>query len=75
MQWVKHGRVFNPSVDRRPWYSTFGQAPATLILEDRVRVYFSAQPDAAVVALRPLGLALFPRFGNPSRNRKSLNLL
>ena len=48
MQWVKHGRVFNPSVDRRPWYSTFGQAPATLILEDRVRVYFSArpQPDA-----------------------------
>jgi len=48
MKWVKRGRVFDPSRDRRRWYTTFGQAPATLILEDRVRVYFSARPDPDV---------------------------
>jgi len=44
MKWRKHGRVFDPGVHRAPWYETFGQAPATLVLDDRIRVYFSARP-------------------------------
>jgi hypothetical protein len=46
-RWHKLGLVFNPqdAVDR-PWLKEFAQAPATLVLEDRVRVYFSCRPPA-----------------------------
>jgi hypothetical protein len=43
--WKKLGRVFVPQdVTDRPWLSEFAQAPATLLLDDVVRVYFSCRP-------------------------------
>lgn len=46
-RWMKLGRVFNPQdFSGRPWLQEFAQAPATLLLEDRVRVYFSCRPPA-----------------------------
>lgn len=43
--WKKLGLVFEPSlVQGRTWLSSFAQAPATLILGDVVRVYFSCRP-------------------------------
>lgn len=44
-KWKKLGRVFNPEdFNDRPWLNEFAQAPATLMLEDRLRVYFSCRP-------------------------------
>lgn len=44
-QWQKLGKVFDPNAySGRPWLASFAQAPATLILEDVVRVYFSCRP-------------------------------
>ena len=45
-RWTKLGRVFDPSaIPSRPaWMREFAQAPATLMLDDRVRVYFSCRP-------------------------------
>lgn len=46
-KWVKHGRIFDPSaVTDRPWLREFAQAPATLVFDDVVRVYFSCRPPA-----------------------------
>ena len=46
-EWEKLGLVFDPAtVDGRPWLAEFAQAPATLLLHDRVRVYFSCRPPA-----------------------------
>ena len=45
--WEKLGRVFNPEdVTDRPWLKQFAQAPATLVFDDFVRVYFSCRPLA-----------------------------
>ena len=46
MKWKKLGRVFNPAdIPGRPaWMHEYAQAPATLIFEDFVRVYFSCRP-------------------------------
>jgi hypothetical protein len=45
--WRKLGRAFDPrSVGGRPWLKEFAQAPATLLLDDAVRVYFSCRPPA-----------------------------
>lgn len=44
-KWIKRGRVFNPKdITGRPWLQEFAQAPATLIFDDFVRVYFSCRP-------------------------------
>lgn len=44
-KWEKLGRVFNPQeVKNRTWLNGFAQAPATLIFDDTVRVYFSCRP-------------------------------
>lgn len=44
-QWNKLGRVFKPQeVQNRPWLNEFAQAPATLVFDDFVRVYFSCRP-------------------------------
>lgn len=41
------GKVFTPQEVRgRPWLKEFAQAPATLIFDDFVRVYFSCRPPA-----------------------------
>ena len=43
-EWYKLGRVFNPvDVAGRQWLHEFAQAPATLIFDDFVRVYFSCR--------------------------------
>ena len=45
--WKKLGKVFSPQdVIGRPWLKEFAQAPATLVMEDVVRVYFSCRPPA-----------------------------
>lgn len=45
--WKKLGKVFTPQeIAGRPWLKEFAQAPATLVLEDVVRVYFSCRPPA-----------------------------
>ena len=44
--WNKLGKVFTPqAVTCRPWLKEFAQAPATLVLDDVVRVYFSCRPQ------------------------------
>ena len=46
-QWRKLGKVFTPQEVRgRSWLKEFAQAPATLVLNDVVRVYFSCRPPA-----------------------------
>jgi hypothetical protein len=43
--WEKIGKVFTPQdVTGRPWLKDFAQAPATLVFDDFVRVYFSCRP-------------------------------
>lgn len=43
--WKKLGLVFRPeNATDRPWIKEFAQAPATLIFDDFVRVYFSCRP-------------------------------
>ena len=44
-RWEKLGNIFNPSMlDTPEWMNEFAQAPATLIFDDFVRVYFSCRP-------------------------------
>lgn len=44
-KWNKLGKVFDPTETKdRPWLKEFAQAPATLIFDDFVRVYFSCRP-------------------------------
>ena len=46
-RWKKLGRIFNPSdYANGVWLNEFAQAPAVLIFEDKVRVYFSCRPPA-----------------------------
>lgn len=45
--WKKIGKIFTPQeVTGRYWLKEFAQAPATLIFDDFVRVYFSCRPLA-----------------------------
>ena len=45
--WRKLGRIFDPKdAPGRPWLQAFAQAPATLLMNDAVRVYFSCRPPA-----------------------------
>ncbi|WP_147114931.1 glycosylase [Tateyamaria sp. syn59] len=44
--WTKLGKVFDPADHPgRDWMASFAQAPATLIRDDHVRVYFSTRPS------------------------------
>lgn len=47
-RWTKLGKVFTPQEvqdgTERPWLKEFAQAPATLVFDDFVRVYFSCRP-------------------------------
>lgn len=46
-KWEKLGIVFDPTiVSSRPWLKEFAQAPAALVFDDFVRVYFSCRPPA-----------------------------
>lgn len=46
-KWEKLGKVFTPQeVENRSWLKEFAQAPATLVFDDFVRVYFSCRPPA-----------------------------
>src|SRR3954471_2751164 len=43
--WEKLGLVFGPDgLHRRPWMASHAQAPASLLLGDRIRIYFSSRP-------------------------------
>jgi len=47
LKWKKLGQIFDPrdyAGDERPWLAEYAQAPATLIFDDFVRVYFSCRP-------------------------------
>lgn len=45
--WKKLGKVFAPQdVHDRQWLQEFAQAPATLVFDEHVRVYFSCRPPA-----------------------------
>ena len=45
-EWIKLGKVFDPKdVSGRAWLSEFAQAPATLVFDEFVRVYFSCRPS------------------------------
>lgn len=45
--WTKLGKVFTPQdVNGHWWLKEFAQAPASLIFDDFVRVYFSCRPPA-----------------------------
>lgn len=44
-RWTKLGKLFDPAATARPpWMREFAQAPATLVMDDAVRVYFSCRP-------------------------------
>ncbi|MCO5947236.1 hypothetical protein [Mucilaginibacter flavidus] len=46
-EWKKLGRVFNPvDVKNRDWLKEFAQAPAVVVFDKFVRVYFSCRPPA-----------------------------
>jgi predicted GH43/DUF377 family glycosyl hydrolase len=46
-EWKKKGRIFDPSTVKDRWFiNEFAQAPSVLIMDDRVRVYFSCRPPA-----------------------------
>ena len=46
-QWKKLGKVFSPhEVEGRKWLKESAQAPATLVFDDFVRIYFSCRPPA-----------------------------
>ncbi len=48
-KWQKLGGVFTPQeVTGRSWLKEFAQAPATLVIDDCVRVYFSCRPAADI---------------------------
>ena len=43
--WKKLGKVFTPQeIGGRPWLREFAQAPASLVFDDFVRIYFSCRP-------------------------------
>jgi hypothetical protein len=45
--WKKLGRIFEPQrVEGRTWLKEFAQAPAVLVFDQFVRVYFSCRPPA-----------------------------
>lgn len=43
MKWVKKGKVFDPK-GRFDWMQHFAQNPNVLVMEDRLRVYFTCRP-------------------------------
>lgn len=44
--WKKLGKVFTPQdIKGKSWLKEFAQAPATLIFDDFIRVYFSCRPQ------------------------------
>lgn len=43
-RWKKLGKIFDPvDVKDKIWLDEFAQAPATLIFDDFIRVYFSCR--------------------------------
>jgi predicted GH43/DUF377 family glycosyl hydrolase len=43
MKWIKQGKIFEPE-HNFGWMNSHAQAPTVLVLEDRLRVYFSTRP-------------------------------
>ncbi len=47
MKWLKKGRVFRAS-GQSGWMQSHTQVPVVLVLEDRLRVYFSTRPESGM---------------------------
>ena len=46
-RWKKLGKIFTPqAVTGRDWLTAFAQAPASLLFDDHLRIYFSCRPPA-----------------------------
>jgi predicted GH43/DUF377 family glycosyl hydrolase len=46
IKWDKMGRLFDPSqIQGKYFLKSFAQAPATLVFDDFVRIYFTCRPD------------------------------
>ena len=46
LQWEKLGHIFTPNDSNSPsWMVEYAQAPNALVLEDRIRVYFTSRPS------------------------------
>lgn len=44
-EWEKQGKLFDPrDLQDKIWMDEFAQSPCTLVMEDRVRVYFCSRP-------------------------------
>lgn len=43
IRWKKLGRVFQVDGDHRPWSLTHSQVPTGLLIDDRIRVYYSTR--------------------------------
>ena len=73
-KWKKLGKVFTPQeVEGRSWLKEFAQAPATLLFDDFVRVYFSCRPPAdengQFVSYSILTVQICSRFGMSASSR------
>ncbi len=63
--WRKLGKVFDPQgVTGRDWLKEFAQAPASLVFDDFVRVYFSCRPPADAQG-RYISRSAFVDLGRP----------
>lgn len=52
IKWRKLGQVFDPEkVTNRNWLRHFAQAPSVVLLDDRIRVYFSCRPEPSATGL------------------------
>jgi hypothetical protein len=43
-QWKKLGRIFAPD-GRLPWMKHYAQVPTPVVLDDRIRIFFTCRPD------------------------------
>ena len=43
LNWIKKGKIFDPR-ERFEWMHEYAQNPNAIILDDRIRVYFSCRP-------------------------------
>ncbi len=45
LQWKKLGQIFDPTKHRTNWMNHYSQNPNVLVLEDRLRIYFTCRPE------------------------------
>lgn len=62
MKWIKLGNIFDPE-NRKDWMQSYAQNPNAVVLEDRIRVYFTCRPkpDADHKFVSRIGYADFQK--------------